>query len=179
MAEANTFTRPDASLNRDGVTNTSWIDETFETGHMQPTTSLFTKTGNERGNYYLSLSHMDNNGIIGGDADRYSRLTAAINAEYDIKDWLKVRHHQPDREMELPPSIVEQRIRLGTHLRAYARPPSHRSNISAMNAENSRRIGRAAVEELRPQSADISAIDTIPYEHLLAAGEKRHSQGKS
>ena len=89
MAEANTFTLDQMLLNWDGVTNTSWIDETFETGHMQRHNLSFTN-GNERGNYYLSLSYMDNNGIIGGDADRYSRLTAAINAEYDIKDWLKV-----------------------------------------------------------------------------------------
>lgn len=46
--------------------------------------------GNEKGNYYLSLSYLDNNGIVRGDADFYKRLTGSINADYQIKDWLKV-----------------------------------------------------------------------------------------
>ena len=46
--------------------------------------------GNEKGNYYLSLSYLDNNGIVRGDADFYKRLTGSVNADYQIKDWLKV-----------------------------------------------------------------------------------------
>ncbi len=89
MSEGNTFTKDYLLKNWDGVTNTSWIDEAFETGHMQRHNISFTN-GNERGNYYLSLSYLHNNGIVGGDKDKYERLTAAINAEYDIKTWLKV-----------------------------------------------------------------------------------------
>jgi len=89
MTEGKIFTEDYLLKNWDGVTNTSWIDEAFETGHMQRHNISFTN-GNERGNYYLSLSYMDNNGIVGGSADKYQRLTAAINAEYDIKKWLKV-----------------------------------------------------------------------------------------
>jgi TonB-linked SusC/RagA family outer membrane protein len=33
---------------------------------------------------------LDNNGIVKGDKDVYKRLTATINADYKIKDWLKV-----------------------------------------------------------------------------------------
>ncbi len=73
----------------DGVTNTSWADVAFGGGNMQKHNISFTN-GNERGNYYLSLSYMNNNGIVRGDADSYKRLTAAINAEYEIKSWLKV-----------------------------------------------------------------------------------------
>lgn len=89
MSEGNTFTEDYLLKNWDGVTNTSWIDEAFETGHMQRHNISFTN-GNERGNYYLSLSYLHNNGIVGGGKDKYERLTAAINAEYDIKTWLKV-----------------------------------------------------------------------------------------
>lgn len=46
--------------------------------------------GGDRGNYYLSLTYLDNNGIVVGDADHYTRMTATINSEYKIKDWLKV-----------------------------------------------------------------------------------------
>ncbi|MDE6332156.1 MAG: SusC/RagA family TonB-linked outer membrane protein, partial [Muribaculaceae bacterium] len=89
MTEGNIFTEDYLLKNWDGRTNTSWIDEAFETGNMQRHNISFTN-GNEKGNYYLSLSYMDNNGIVGGDKDKYERLTAAINGEYDIKSWLKV-----------------------------------------------------------------------------------------
>ena len=89
MSEGNTFTEDYLLKNWDGVTNTSWIDEAFETGHMQRHNISFTN-GNERGNYYLSLSYLNNDGIVGGGKDKYERLTASINAEYDIKTWLKV-----------------------------------------------------------------------------------------
>ena len=89
MTEGNIFTEDYLLKNWDGHTNTSWIDRAFETGNMQRHNVSFTN-GNERGNYYLSLSYMNNNGIVGGDKDKYERLTAAINGEYDIKNWLKV-----------------------------------------------------------------------------------------
>ena len=89
MSEANTFTLDYMLKNWDGVTNTSWIDEATETGHMQRHNLSFSNA-NEMGNYYLALSYMDNNGVIGGDKDKYTRLTATINGEYNIKKWLKV-----------------------------------------------------------------------------------------
>lgn len=89
MTESNTFTEDYLLKNWDGVTNTSWIDQAFETGNMQRHNLSFTN-GNDRGNYYLSLSYLKNDGIVGGNQDFYERLTAAINAEYDIKNWLKV-----------------------------------------------------------------------------------------
>lgn len=89
MSEGNVFTEDYLLKNWDGVTNTSWIDEAFETGHMQRHNVSFTN-GNDRGNYYLSLSYLNNDGIVGGGKDKYERLTASVNAEYDIKTWLKV-----------------------------------------------------------------------------------------
>ena len=79
----------DLLKNWDGVTNTAWTDVAFNHGHMQKHALSFTG-GNERGNYYLSLAYLNNNGIVKGDADVYKRLTATINSEYKIKDWLKV-----------------------------------------------------------------------------------------
>ena len=89
MTESKAFTEDYLLQNWDGETNTSWIDEAFETGHMQRHNLSFTN-GNDAGNYYLSLSYLNNDGIVGGDQDKYERLTAAINAEYNIKKWLKV-----------------------------------------------------------------------------------------
>ena len=89
MLEGNLFTQDFINANWDGKTNTKWTDVAFTHGHMQKHNFSFTG-GNDRGNYYLALSYLNNNGIVKGDADTYKRLTATINGEYKIKDWLKV-----------------------------------------------------------------------------------------
>ena len=89
MAEGGIFQKDYLLKNWDGTTNTSWTDVAFNHGHMQKHALSFTG-GNDRGNYYLSLAYLNNNGIVKGDADVYKRLTATINGEYKIKDWLKV-----------------------------------------------------------------------------------------
>lgn len=89
MVEANTFTEDYLLQNWDGVTNTAWTDVAFENSRMQKHNIAFTN-GCDRGNYYLSLTYLDDNGIVKGNADTYKRLTATINSEYEIKPWLKV-----------------------------------------------------------------------------------------
>jgi TonB-linked SusC/RagA family outer membrane protein len=89
MVESKAFTEDFLLENWDGVTNTRWTDVAFEDSQMQKHSISFTN-GGEKGNYYLSLNYLDNNGIVKGDADVYNRLTATINTEYDIKPWLKV-----------------------------------------------------------------------------------------
>ena len=89
MVESNTFTKDFLLKNWDGLTNTAWTDVAFENSNMQKHNISFTN-GGEQGNYYLSLTYLDNNGIVKGDADVYKRLTATINSEYKIKPWMKV-----------------------------------------------------------------------------------------
>ena len=89
MVEANTFTEDYLLQNWDGVTNTAWTDVAFENSRMQKHNIAFTN-GSDRGNYYLSLTYLDDIGIVKGNADTYKRLTATINSEYEIKPWLKV-----------------------------------------------------------------------------------------
>lgn len=69
--------------------DTDWLNESFETSYMQKHNLAF-RGGNDNGNYYLSLSYLDNDGIVKGNADSYQRLTSVINAEYKIKPWMKV-----------------------------------------------------------------------------------------
>jgi TonB-linked SusC/RagA family outer membrane protein len=70
-------------------TDTDWMKEYFEnTWVMQHTLSF--QGGNDRGSYYLSTSYVNQNGIVKGNKDKYERLTAQINADYKIKDWLQV-----------------------------------------------------------------------------------------
>ncbi|MBP1612995.1 MAG: hypothetical protein H6Q13_443 [Bacteroidetes bacterium] len=89
MVESNTFTEDYLLENWDGTTDTSWSDVAFNNGLMQKHNLAFTG-GSDKGNYYLSLTYLDNNGIVKGDADTYNRMTATINAEHQIKKWLKV-----------------------------------------------------------------------------------------
>ena len=84
MDEGNIFTKDYMLKNWDGVTNTAWTDVAFNHGHMQKHALSFTG-GNDRGNYYLSLAYLNNNGIIKGDADqieKYDVRSVSTNSEY-------------------------------------------------------------------------------------------------
>lgn len=73
----------------DFKTNTDWAKETFENSLMQRHNLSFS-SGNEKGSVFVSLSYLDNNGMVKGDADTYSRLTGMINATRSIKSWLEI-----------------------------------------------------------------------------------------
>ena len=73
----------------DGTIDTDWADALFEKSYTQQH-SLSMQGGNQRGHYFVSLNSLDNNGIVIGDRDVYKRLSAQINADYKIKDWLTV-----------------------------------------------------------------------------------------
>ncbi len=81
---------PMETINRywDGVTDTDWIDETFENGFMQRHNVNF-QGANENGSLFASLSYLDNNGPVIGDKDKFDRISGTFNADYKIKDWLK------------------------------------------------------------------------------------------
>ncbi len=89
MTEGGYFTQDFINSNWDGNSSTLWSDVAFENSIMQKH-NLALSNGNDKGNLYVSLSYLDNNGIVKGDADIYKRITGAINAEYEIKSWLKI-----------------------------------------------------------------------------------------
>ena len=70
-------------------TDTDWMKEYFENSWAQQHTLTF-QGGNDRGSYFLSTSYVNQDGIVKGSKDKYERLTAQINADYKIKDWLKI-----------------------------------------------------------------------------------------
>lgn len=66
---------------------TDWIDYVTQTGLLQK--YAFSVSGaTEKLNYYLSLSHTDQKGILIGDD--YSREAIMIRLQNDITDWLQV-----------------------------------------------------------------------------------------
>nr|WP_320023607.1 TonB-dependent receptor [uncultured Draconibacterium sp.] len=69
--------------------DTDWFDAVFTPSLNQQHTITF-QGGNEKGNFFTSINSINNDGIVKGDKDVYKRLTAQINADYNIKDWLQV-----------------------------------------------------------------------------------------
>ncbi len=78
-----------SSYGWDPNTNTNWLDEYFESTWAQQHTLTFSG-GNDRGTYFASVSHVNQDGIVKGNRDKYERLTAQINADYKVKDWLQI-----------------------------------------------------------------------------------------
>jgi len=73
----------------DGKTDTYWPDYMLEKGHTFRHT-VGAQAANERGNIYVALTWVDDNGIIKGDKDILKRLSGQINAEYKINNWLTI-----------------------------------------------------------------------------------------
>ena len=73
----------------DGKTDTNWADVLYGKGITQSHT-LGSQGGNDRGNYFISLNWVDEDGMARGEKDYYKRLTAQVNADYKIKSWFSV-----------------------------------------------------------------------------------------
>ena len=72
-----------------GVIDQDWID-----AYIEPTwSSVHTLTlagGNQKGHFLTSLNYVHNNGVVKGNKDVYERLSAQVNADYNITKWLQV-----------------------------------------------------------------------------------------
>ena len=77
------------AANKYDGTDTDWFDVVFEPT-LSPQHSLSFQGGNNKGHFFTSLNYLKNNGIIVGDKDEYTRLSAQINADYQIYDWIQV-----------------------------------------------------------------------------------------
>ncbi len=87
-AYGDVFTSLYNQYNIDG-TDTDWQDEMYKTGLMQKY-NLSLQGGNKSGKFFISLGHMDNDGMVKLDRDYYKRFTGQINTSYNIKSWLEV-----------------------------------------------------------------------------------------
>ena len=75
--------------NWDFETNTDWTKVAFENSLMQRHNLTFS-AGDADKSIYLSMSYLNNNGMIVGDSDTYDRITGMINASWKIKPWLEI-----------------------------------------------------------------------------------------
>ena len=72
-----------------GVIDQDWIDAYIEPSWSQQH-SLSFSGGNKSGHFFTSLNWVNQNGVVRGDKDVYKRLTAQVNADYNIFKWLQV-----------------------------------------------------------------------------------------
>ena len=70
-------------------TDVDWGSEVFEPTWNSRHTVGF-QAGNDKGNIFVSINNVDNNGIFAGDKDVYKRLSVQVNADYKIKPWLQI-----------------------------------------------------------------------------------------
>lgn len=73
----------------DGVSSTNWYDAVFTTSPTQRH-SITAQGANDKGSFFLSLSSLDEDGIIKMKRDYYKRVSATVNADYAVKPWMKV-----------------------------------------------------------------------------------------
>ena len=88
---AGNFTRESAIADGwwDGKTVTDWASVLFGPSFSHSHT-VGAQGGNDRGSYFLSMTYVDQDGMVRGNKDFYKRLTAQINADYKIKSWFTV-----------------------------------------------------------------------------------------
>jgi len=73
----------------DGKTDTDWFNFMFPGGAAQRHTVGF-QGANDKGRFYTSISYLHNNGMVYGDRDVFNRLNFQLNADYQVKKWLKI-----------------------------------------------------------------------------------------
>ena len=69
--------------------NTPWIDE-IQTNAMSQRHHLSFSGATDKGNYYISGSYLNTDGVVGGDKANYERITLRVNVVQELKKWLKV-----------------------------------------------------------------------------------------
>lgn len=69
--------------------NTDWQDVIFGSGYLTQHT-IGAEGANDKGSFFVSLSYLDNDGIITGSYDVNQRWSAQFNASYHIRDWFTV-----------------------------------------------------------------------------------------
>ena len=69
--------------------DTNWYDAVFAPSWSQQHGVTF-QGGNNKGHFFTSLNYVDQDGIVVGKKDVYTRLTAQINADYQLFKWFNV-----------------------------------------------------------------------------------------
>ncbi|RNI29746.1 TonB-dependent receptor [Rufibacter immobilis] len=69
---------------------TDWQDAVFEKNALITNHQLTISGGTAKSGYAAAFSYFDQDGIVGGDKSNFKRYTARINADNQVKEFLKV-----------------------------------------------------------------------------------------
>ena len=72
----------------DGTDN-NWYDSVFQPSWSQQHGITF-QGGNNKGHFFTSLNFVNDDGIVVGKKDVYNRITAQINADYNLFKWFNI-----------------------------------------------------------------------------------------
>ena len=78
----------DANGYKKGFDN-DWYDALFQPSMSQQHGITF-QGGNNKGHFFTSLNYVNDDGIVVGKKDVYHRLTAQVNADYNLFKWFNV-----------------------------------------------------------------------------------------
>lgn len=73
----------------DGKTDTDWSDVAFNTGFSQRHNVSFSQAS-DQGTFFSSLSYQNQDGPVIGNRDVFRRWSFFVNADRNIKNWLKM-----------------------------------------------------------------------------------------
>lgn len=76
-------------VNYNNPQETDWVKEVFGSSWATQHSVTF-QDGNDKGHFFTSLNYVNNDGIVRGKKDTYTRLTGQINADYQLYKWIKV-----------------------------------------------------------------------------------------
>jgi TonB-dependent starch-binding outer membrane protein SusC len=69
--------------------NTNWMEQILSPAPVDEHNISFASSS-DKGQMYLSATHYSQDGIVGGDKNNFTRYTFNLNADSDIRDWLKI-----------------------------------------------------------------------------------------
>ena len=69
--------------------HTDWQDVMYGNGFAHQH-GLTVQGGNERGGIYAAVNYLDKDGIMTGSADTHRRISAQLNGQYDVTDWVQI-----------------------------------------------------------------------------------------
>lgn len=76
-------------VNYNNPQETDWVKEVFGSSWATQHSVTF-QDGNDKGHFFTSINYVNNDGIVRGKKDTYTRLTGQLNADYQLYKWIKV-----------------------------------------------------------------------------------------
>ncbi len=68
---------------------TDWINEIYSPAQIQDH-NVSISGGSDKTSYFFSTSFLSQGGIVGGSKSQFDRVTTRLNADHQVKEWLKI-----------------------------------------------------------------------------------------